>query len=165
MFSTFIAAAALGIARHAIDEFVDLAGGKTPVLSSSTLADKPVAQDRLGRAQAGVESAHSYLIHRLGSLWCQVNKGHVPTLEDRGQLWLASTHAGHCAAEAVDALFVSAGATAVYRDCALDRCLRDVRTATQHVCTQEQNFELAGRMALGRSVVPSPWAIDLRGPA
>jgi alkylation response protein AidB-like acyl-CoA dehydrogenase len=165
MFATFIAAVSVGIARHAIDEFVTLAGGKTPVFSPNALADKAVAQDRVGRAHVGVESARCYLLDRLGALWARVEGGHVPTLDDRGELWLASTHAAHAAVAAVDALFVSAGASAVYRECALDRCLRDVRTAAQHVCTQEQNFELAGRLLLGRSVVPSPRIMDRRGPA
>ena len=52
MFSTFISAVPLGIARHAIDEFVKLADAKKPELSNSSLADKPTAQDRLGRAHA-----------------------------------------------------------------------------------------------------------------
>jgi hypothetical protein len=41
--------------------------------------------------------------------------------------------------------------------------LRDARTAAQHICTQETNFELAGKLLLARSVVPSPWVIDYRG--
>jgi hypothetical protein len=44
-----------------------------------------------------------------------------------------------------------------------DECLRDSRTALQHVCTQEVNFELAGRMALARDARASIWAVDYRG--
>jgi hypothetical protein len=53
----------------------------------------------------------------------------------------------------------------VYARSALDRCLRDARTAVQHICTQEANFELAGRLLLGREVVPSVWVMDLRSRA
>ncbi len=63
MFATFIDAVPLGIARHAIDAFVELAPTKTPVqlaptktpvLSNAVLADHPVTQATLGRARATV---------------------------------------------------------------------------------------------------------------
>jgi hypothetical protein len=41
--------------------------------------------------------------------------------------------------------------------------LRDSRTALQHVCTQELNFELAGRLALARYARGSIWGMDYRG--
>ncbi len=63
----------------------------------------------------------------------------------------------------IELLYTAAGASSVYSRCALDRCLRDARTAVQHIGTQEVNFELAGRHLLGRDVVPSPWVIDYRG--
>ena len=163
MFVTFISAVSLGIARHAIEEFVTLAGAKPVMLSTDTLADKPIAQDRLGRAQALVDSGRRYLTTTLADLWSEVQAGHAPTMSDRGPLWLAATHAAHSALEAVELLYTAAGASSVYSRCALDRCLRDARTAVQHIGTQEVNYELAGRRLLGRDIVPSPWMIDYRG--
>src|SRR5262249_26641148 len=96
-------------------------------------------------------------------LWTRVENGHAPTLADRGALWLAATHAGHEALEAIDLLYTSAGASAVYANCPLDRCLRDARTAVQHICLQDGNFELAGRSLLGRASLPNVWAMDYRG--
>jgi alkylation response protein AidB-like acyl-CoA dehydrogenase len=165
MFSTFIGAVPLGIARHAIDEFVNLADAKTPALSTSVLADRPVAQDRLGRAHALVAAGRRYLTGTLDDLWVRVAAGHAPTMSDRGRLWLAATHAAHSALDAIELLYTAAGASSVYGSCPLDRCLRDARTAVQHICTQELNFELAGRHLLGREIVPSIWAIDYRGEA
>jgi indole-3-acetate monooxygenase len=77
-------------------------------------------------------------------------------------LWLAATHAAHSALEAIGLLYTAAGASSVYASSPLDRCLRDARTAVQHICTQELQFELAGRQLLGREVVSSPWIIDER---
>ena len=68
MFATFIAAVPLGIARHAIDEFVSLAKAKTPLLSTTVLVDKPVAQDRLGRAHALVTAGRRYVTETLDDL-------------------------------------------------------------------------------------------------
>ena len=52
-------------------------------------------------------------------------------------------------------LYTAAGANAVYAASPLDRCLRDARTALQHVCTQEVNFETGGRVAMGRDAMGS----------
>jgi alkylation response protein AidB-like acyl-CoA dehydrogenase len=163
MFTTFISAVSLGIARHALDEFIHLAAQKTPAMSSTVLADKPLAQDRLGRAQAIVTAGRHYLVHTLSELWEKVAAGHAPSLSDRAALWLAATHTAHTALDAIGLLYTAAGASSVYRACPLDRCLRDARTAVQHICTQEQNFELAGRQLLGRDIAPSAWIIDYRG--
>ena len=162
MFATFIGAVPLGIARHALDEFVTLASGKTPTLSPNLLADKAVAQDRLGHARALIDSSRRYLTGTLDDLWQKVQTGQVPTMADRGPLWLATTHAAHSALEAIDLLYTTAGASSVYAGCPLDRCLRDARTSVQHICSQEGNYELAGRLLLGRQVIPSIWAMDYR---
>ena len=165
MFATFIGAVPLGIARHAIDEFIRLADAKTPLLSTTVLADKPVAHDRLGRAHALVTAGRRYLTETLNDVWARVQTGHPPTMEDRGRLWLAATHAAHSALEAIGLLYTAAGASSVYASSPLDRCLRDARTAVQHICTQELHFELAGRQLLGRDVASSAWVLDYRGEA
>jgi alkylation response protein AidB-like acyl-CoA dehydrogenase len=163
MFATFIGAVPLGIARHALDVFTTLADAKTLERPATVLADKPVAQAALGRAHALVAAGRSYLIETLSDLWARVHAGHAPSLADRGALWLAATHAAHSALEAIGMLYTTAGASAVYSTCPLDRCLRDARTAVQHICTQETNFELAGRRLLGRDAASSLWGIDYRG--
>jgi hypothetical protein len=84
---------------------------------------------------------------------------------DGGVLWQAATHAGHSALEAIELLYTAAGATDIYRASALDRCLRDARTAVQHICLRHQNYELAGRHLLDRPLIPSPWAMEARIPA
>ena len=165
MFATFISAVPLGIARHALDEFVALSQRKVPVLSQDVLADKPVANTKLGRAKALVESGHAYVRGLLAEQWAAVGDGHRPTMADRGALWLAAAHAGQTALEAIELLFGAAGADAVYATSPLDRCLRDARTAVQHICTQEVNYEVAGRFSSGRveSTMASHWIMDYRG--
>ncbi len=163
MFATFIAAVQLGIARHAIDAFVELATTKTPTMTQTLLADRVTAQATLGRAKALQSAARAYVETALQGLWDRVHLGHAPTLADRADLWLASAHAGHSAHAAVDMLYTAAGATAVYSTSPLDRCLRDARTALQHVCTQEIHFELGGRNALERDALTSVWGLDYRG--
>jgi alkylation response protein AidB-like acyl-CoA dehydrogenase len=163
MCATFIAAVQLGIARHAIDAFIDLATSKIPTMSQMVLADRATAQATLGRATALHSAAHVYLESMLQALWDRVRGGHAPTLADRGDLWLAAAHAAHSAYAAIDMLYTAAGASAVYAASPFDRCLRDARTALQHVCLQEVNFEVAGRLSLHRDALQSAWSIDYRG--
>jgi alkylation response protein AidB-like acyl-CoA dehydrogenase len=162
MFATFIGAVPLGIARHAVDSFLELALAKTQLGGVNVLADRQVAHANVGRARALIDSGRVYVEAALGELWERVAAGHAPTLEDRSRLWLAATHAAQSANEAVELLYKTAGATAVYAVSALDRCLRDARTAAQHVTTQEGNYELAGAMALQRFAPPNPWVMDYR---
>lgn len=165
MFSTFIGAVPLGIARHALDELLSLSQRKVPVLSQSVLADKAVANDRVGRAKAQIDSGRTYLRSVLEAQWQAVLAGHNPTMSDRGQLWLASTHAAQNALSAIELLYAAGGADAVYATSALDRCLRDARTAVQHICAHEVNYEVAGRFASGRveATMGSHWIMDYRG--
>jgi alkylation response protein AidB-like acyl-CoA dehydrogenase len=163
MFATFIAAVQLGVARHAIDAFVEVATTKVPTMTQTVLADRATAQAAAGKAKALHASARVYLESALQTLWARVQAGHAPTLADRGDLWLAAAHAGHAAHAAIDMLYTAAGASSVYATSPLDRCLRDARTALQHICTQDTNFEVAGRLALGRDVLSSAWMIDYRG--
>jgi indole-3-acetate monooxygenase len=164
MFSTFIGAVPLGVARHALDEFVALSQTKVPVLSQAVLADKPVANSKVGRARALIESGHSYVRGALAKQWAAVCDGHRPTMADRGALWLAATHAAQTALEAIELLYSAGGADSVYAASALDRCLRDARTAVQHICTQEINYEVAGRLTSHRvdTTMASHWIMDYR---
>ena len=81
----------------------------------------------------------------------------------RGKLWLAATHAAQLSVQAINELYAIAGASAVFASNEFDRCLRDARTAAQHVMTQFVNYEIAGQQALGLDVQNSNWAIDRVG--
>jgi alkylation response protein AidB-like acyl-CoA dehydrogenase len=163
MFATFIGAVPLGIARHALDEFVTLTQTKTPVLSTGVIADHAGVQATMGRARASIAAARAYLRDSLADVWQRVEAGQAPTMADRGSLWLAATHAAHTAVAAIETLYTAGGSSSVYASSPLDRCLRDARTATQHIGTQEVNFELAGQQLLGRLAPPHIWIMDYRG--
>lgn len=53
------------------------------------------------------------------------------------------------AVEAVGLMYAAAGATAIYAQSRLDRCLRDAHTAAAHVWVAPDTYELAGRLLLG----------------
>ena len=162
MFATFISAVPLGIARHALDSFITQARSKTLAMGTTVVAERAVAQAIVGRAHALVTGGRTYVRAVLDDLWSRVDAGHAPTLGDRAALWTAATHAAHHALEAIQLLYGAAGADAVYARCPLDRCLRDARTAVQHVVLQQNNYEYAGRLLLNAEP-PWVWMMDHRG--
>jgi alkylation response protein AidB-like acyl-CoA dehydrogenase len=163
LFAAYVAAVPLGIGRHALDAFRTLAAGKTSARSPAPLASRPLTQANLGRAEAAVTAGRTSLFHAVAHVWEKVQGGQRPTLADHRSLWVAATYAAQSALGATEMLYATAGSSSVYASCPLDRCLRDVRTAVQHVVLQEANFEHFGRELLAPQDVPGPWIMDYRG--
>jgi alkylation response protein AidB-like acyl-CoA dehydrogenase len=149
VFSPPVAAVALGIARAALDAFVELAGGKMPVFTMSLLRDKPTVQAQLGRAEALVRSGRALLFELTGSLWASMCAGEPITDDQRALTRIACAHAAKSAAEAVGIVYTLGGASSIYETSRLERCFRDVHVVTQHIAVQEQLFERAGKYYLG----------------
>jgi alkylation response protein AidB-like acyl-CoA dehydrogenase len=68
---------------------------------------------------------------------------------ERANRLLAAAQATRSAAAAVDLVYTAAGAAANYRRRPLQRTLRDIHAATQHMGTAPQQFECAGHMLVG----------------
>jgi indole-3-acetate monooxygenase len=149
IFAASIPCVSMGIARAAIDAFVALAEEKSPMGSTARLRDKPMAQADLGRAEALLRSGRAFLFEAIGEIWDESAAGRTPSLRQRAIARLAAAKAAETSAQAVDLLFNAAGGTALFESCPIERCFRDVHGTTQHIGTQQANFELAGRVLLG----------------
>jgi alkylation response protein AidB-like acyl-CoA dehydrogenase len=144
-----VAAVALGIARRAADELVELATVKTPSLSSSRLAEHPPAQLAVATAEASTRAARALLHDEVGRTWDLVRSGARVPVDQRARIRLACAHAADAAAAAVDACQRAAGGSAVPVSSPLARCFRDVHTATQHLMLSDRNALTYGRLRLG----------------
>jgi indole-3-acetate monooxygenase len=149
VFAMALATAPLGIARAAIEAFVELAEGKTPIGASSKLRDKASAQADVGKAEALVRSARAFLIDELRGIWDTVAAGKMPSVPQRAVARLAAAQAASASAQAVDLIYNAAGGTALYETSLIERCFRDVHATTQHVGISSANFEISGRVLLG----------------
>ncbi len=144
-----IAAVALGLARAAIDELIEVAGGKTPSGSARPLAARAGAQTEVARAEATLRSARAFFYEAIDDAWeAALRDGQIST-EHRRDIRLATTHATHASAEAVDRMYHLGGGTSVYRRSPLQRIFRDVHVATQHMMVGPGTYELTGRLLLG----------------
>jgi len=144
-----VASVCLGIAGRAVDEIVTLAAAKKPAFSGKTLAHQQMAQHDIGRAAAIIDAARAYLFAELAGAWEEVQRGDRPSVERRARIRAACSHAAEESARAVDLAYHLGGGTSVYATSPLQRCFRDVHTATQHLQVGRRIFESYGRLLLG----------------
>lgn len=144
-----IAAVALGIARGAIDDLIELAGSKRPAGSRKVLTERAAIQADVARAEAAVRSARSWLYDAVGAAWEQAASAGSIEVAARAALRLAATHATSSAARAVDLMYEAGGGSSIYEDSPLQRRFRDVHVATQHMMVSASTLELTGRILCG----------------
>lgn len=148
VFASGDAAVALGVARAAIDAFVELASAKTPRATVGLLRDQPMVQADVGFAEARLRSGRALLTETVRETWAAATSGAV-ALEHRAALRLAATHTIWLAAEVVDAMYQASGPTAVYEDHPLQRYFQDIHVITQHIQARRAHYALIGRYRLG----------------
>jgi alkylation response protein AidB-like acyl-CoA dehydrogenase len=144
-----LGAMALGIARTAIEAFAEIAGAKTPQRTTQMLRDNHGAQVRMSQAESLVRSARLFLFDSLDRLWSIVTSTGEAPMEARAQVRLAASHAVASAVQAVDLLYVGAGASSMYVGCPLERAFRDVHAITLHIGVHPRVMESTGRVLLG----------------
>jgi alkylation response protein AidB-like acyl-CoA dehydrogenase len=140
---------ALGVARAAIDEFVELAQVKVPRSSSELLRDRAIVQAQVGEAEAVLRSGRALLFNTIGGMWETVLAGGAITERQRSDLRMAMTHAAQSAARATHMVCVAAGTTSIFASSPLERYARDVEVVTRHNQLQFVNYEAVGRTILG----------------
>ena len=148
-YETGFAGVALGIARGALDEFVETAKTKIPRGAKSPIRDSTVVQMGLAQADIRVRSARAWLLQSLAEIWKRIQAGGDLTIEDRIVIRGASTNAIHAAREAVDYTYNAAGATAIFHSHPLERRFRDIHTVTQQLQGRSSHFETVGAWMMG----------------
>ncbi|MFD4669716.1 acyl-CoA dehydrogenase family protein [Lentzea sp. NPDC058450] len=147
-FALSVAAAALGNAFGALDDFVGLAVERSPLGSSRTLAERGSTQAAVASATASVKAARAYFFEAIAEAWEAAQAGEVP-VELKAGLRLAATHAARTARVVVSELYDLAGSGAIYDGAALQRRFRDAHTASAHFQVNAASFELPGKVLLG----------------
>jgi alkylation response protein AidB-like acyl-CoA dehydrogenase len=150
LFVSQVASVSLGIARGALDELTELAATKIPSLSTVVLADKPVAQVELARAEAALGGARSFLHDTVEELWQTVGAGDPPTTRQIALNRAAAIHAATTAAEVTRTANVLGGGSSIYSTSSLQRHERDAEAITHHFTVAPHTWEEAGRVLLGR---------------
>ena len=149
LMDSVMATVPVGIARAAIDAFVELAGGKQGHGLSTAQANRPTVQADVGRAEAVLRSARAWLYGTVEEAWAEVRAGREVAVKHTALMRLARANALTASVQAVDLMFTAAGGSAVYASHPIERCFRDVHVVAQHAALHPSNYEICGRVMLG----------------
>ncbi len=151
------AANALGIARCAMDAFVDLANQTSSTNADTLLRDRPEVQSAVGEAESIISGSRAYLVDAVGKAWKAISEGKSDPGCEVVQARLAITRAVRDSVRAVDLLFDAAGSNAVYRKHTLERSFRDIHVGVRHLAGLPSTFQSGGRAVMGLSPIGPGW--------
>ncbi len=143
------AAVSTGIARAALDDFIDLASNKIPRGSTKLLREREMVQRAIADAEATLRSARAWMLECVREMWEDVERGRTIGTAQRALLQLASTHACAASEHAVEIVYKAAGVTANYQSSLLERCMRDIHVVPAHIMVSPVWYEPTGRVLLG----------------
>jgi alkylation response protein AidB-like acyl-CoA dehydrogenase len=143
------AGVACGIARGALDNFIDVARNKVPRGARGPLRDNAVVQSGLAQAEVNLRAARGFVLQSMADIWKDLVAGADIAVEQRVTVRMAATHAIHMAREAVDFAYGAAGATAIFENHPLERRFRDIHTVTQQLQGRLSHFETVGAWMMG----------------
>jgi indole-3-acetate monooxygenase len=143
------AAVCIGIAKGAIDDLVELAQTKTSIRGGGPIATHPTVQAAIAECDIQLRAARAALHHALADVVATAAAGMPPVVTERGRVRSAMTHAARTSRSVTLTMFEHASSSAIYQGHRLERRLRDVLVASQHVMLQPIWFEEAGRTQLG----------------
>ena len=149
-FVSQVATVGLGIARGALDELIDIAQTKVPTFSTAVLADRPVAQIDLARAEAALAAARAGLFVSVDSLWQTARAGKQPDIRQVARNRIAALHAAETGASVARTAHVLSGGSSIYTSSSMQRHMRDAEALTHHFTVAPHVWEDAGRVFLGR---------------
>jgi alkylation response protein AidB-like acyl-CoA dehydrogenase len=149
IYASGFAGVALGIARSALDAFVELARDKIPRGAKRTLRDNNVIQAQVSQSEAQLGCARAFLLSSLDEIWREVSGSGRLTMDHNTTIRLASTWAIHQAREVVDTAYHAAGATAIFESNPFERRFRDIHTVIQQYQGRQAHFEAVGQALLG----------------
>jgi len=150
---TLSAANTLGMARGAMNTFIDLATNAGSTDSATLLQDRPHIKVVVGECEAMIDSARRYVLDTVASMWeAQVQQTSALAERSMGAR-LAIAHAIRQSIAVVDKLFNAAGTNAIHHSVGLERFFRDLHVHGQHISGLSLNFEFGGSVLLG---VPPP---------
>jgi len=143
------AAFAIGVAQRALDELLLLAQSKRRGMQASTLAMRPVFQRMAAEGLLKLKSARSLAHELFGEAWNKISQGESPTGTEQAAMRAAATFATQTAVECCNVAFRFGGGTALQSKSPLQKCLRDINAAAQHIIVNDISYENYGQFLLG----------------
>jgi alkylation response protein AidB-like acyl-CoA dehydrogenase len=145
------AAHAVGIAEGAIMDLVELAGtGVKQMFMTTPLAETERFKEGLARLDADLMAARALLEAQITCVWQNPERAAGKDLTRVAEQLQAAVWITAACVRVAEGCFELAGSKAVYESSSLQRRMRDLRVAAQHVVVHPRHYVTAGDAVLAR---------------
>lgn len=150
------AAFALGVARNALDEFTQTAREKKRGYGpdASGLGDRHTVQRFIGRSDLKLRAARQLAMALNDQAMNSIESGVAINNQLNVELRSVACYCTEVGAEIVAEALRHSGAGAIYEKSNMQRYLRDINVAAQHLMVSDISYELLGKSLLGYPNVP-----------
>ncbi|TDF82616.1 acyl-CoA dehydrogenase family protein [Pseudomonas sp. H9] len=150
-----VSALIVGMAQGGIDEYIRQMSVRTNTTDGGAASLSPYVKDRLGNAVVRVRSARARLLQMLAESTEYVERGELVPTFDRVHYMLDIARVGRDCEEAVMLLFKATSARGIYLNNPLQRILRDVIAAANHITQNaDDTAGMLGAYLLGQQLPP-----------
>jgi indole-3-acetate monooxygenase len=146
----------LGIARGALDAFIEIAATKVAMGASGPLAEQADVQIQAARARGSIEAGAALLRQTWDAAMAKLAAHRKLDVVDQAMLRLSYVTAAEYAAQATDVIQRIAGTAGLYERDGIERGWRDANAVTKHVTVSARFYERVGRIVLGLDPLPGP---------
>jgi alkylation response protein AidB-like acyl-CoA dehydrogenase len=140
---------ALGVARRALDEMVAIATTKVRPPGPDPIGRDGDVQVSIAHAEGALQAARAFVFDALDAMWNAALSGDVPSDDRRARFLLANQHAMRVAVDTITTAIGFGGMAALQPDHPLQRCLRDVHAANQHIYFSQAATKRYAKARLG----------------
>ena len=141
---------ALGVARRALNEALEVGQSKTRGYTSvNPLARRPAFQRMLSESDLRLRACRALNVEILEEAWQAVCQGHPPSPLLQTKMRSLCSYTTDVAVEVVSQAFRFAGGAALFDSSILQRCLRDINAGAQHQMVSDTAYENHGQFMLG----------------
>jgi indole-3-acetate monooxygenase len=144
-------AVAVGIAEGAIIDLIELAQtGVKQMFMTTTLVETERFKEGLARLDAELMAARALLQVQINQVWENPERSAVKDLSGVAEQLQAAVWITAACIRVAEGCFELAGSRAVYESSPLQRRVRDLRVAAQHMAVQPRHYVTAGAAMLAR---------------
>ena len=149
IFQVGLTSVAIGVARASLDAFIALARKKSPSSAHQSLRDDAWIQARIAQADAKISAAQAWLVSLLREAWSECETQGEVSFPLRVKIRTACTHQIAEARDAVDVIYLEAGATGIFKSNPFERRFRDMHTISQQVQGNIARMQSVGQYYVG----------------
>ena len=148
-----LASCAVGMARGAMGDIVELAKTKRPAFKpGQRVAEDQLARFELGQADALLDAACALLEHRIDAASRVAAANGEMTMLERARTRAAAWQVSRMCLQVVEDAYRIGGGTSVYESCSLQRRMRDMHALVQHAAVSRDAASWVGGFLTGEAV-------------